>query len=56
MSTASNHRKRSHRSQYLLRGFTGSRKSVVKPTLSGRKRFDLISLIRRAFTRKKEEF
>lgn len=55
MSTASNHRKRSHRSQYLRRGYTGSRRAIGTPTLGKRKRFDLIGLLRRAFARKKEE-
>lgn len=32
MSTAKNHAKRSHRSHYRGRMYTGSRKSVVKPT------------------------
>lgn len=32
MSSAQNHRARSHRSQYRARAFNGGRRSVVKPT------------------------
>ena len=32
MSSAQNHRARSHRSQYRARAFNGSRRSMVKPT------------------------
>lgn len=54
MSSAANHRKRSHRSQFRTRCFTGSRRAVVKPTLSRPKWLDLIRKIRQLFTRKKE--
>lgn len=48
MSSAANHRKRSHRSHYRTRAFTGSRQSVITPTLSKSKIAQFISLIRRA--------
>lgn len=32
MSSAQNHRTRSHRSQYRARAFNGGRRSVIKPT------------------------
>lgn len=32
MSSAQNHKARSHRSQYRARAFNGGRRSVVKPT------------------------
>ena len=48
MSSAANHRKRSHRSHYRSRAFTGSRQSVITPTLSKSKMAQFISLIRRA--------
>lgn len=34
MSTAANHVKRSHRSQYRARAFQGGQRSVIKPTVS----------------------
>ncbi len=55
MSTAANHRKRSHRSQYRARCFTGSRRAVVTPTLSRPRLLDIIRKMRQFFTREKEE-
>lgn len=34
MSTAANHRKRSHKSHFRTRGFNGGRKSVITPTVN----------------------
>lgn len=53
MSTAANHRKRSHRSQYRARCFTGSRRAVVTPTLSRPKLLDIIRKMRQFFQRKR---
>jgi hypothetical protein len=55
MSTAANHRKRSHRSEYLTRCYNGSRRSVVKPTVNRRSLLDFIRQIRRERNRSKQE-
>lgn len=55
MSTATNHRKRSHRSHYRTRMFNGSRKSVIKPTIGRTGIMGLIRKIRRAKSEKKGE-
>lgn len=52
MSTAANHRKRSHRSQYRSRAWSGGRKSVIKPTVSKSKFGQFIKLIRQTLSRK----
>lgn len=46
MSTAANHRKRSHRSQYRSRAWSGGRRSVIKPTVSKSKFMQFIKLVR----------
>jgi hypothetical protein len=55
MSTATNHRKRSHRSEYLTRCYNGSRRSVVKPSVTRHSLMDWIRQIRRARNRSKQE-
>lgn len=54
MSTATNHAKRSHRSNYRARMFNGSRKSVIKPTVKKSGFMAFIRMIRDAFKRNKE--
>lgn len=53
MSTAANHRKRSHRSQYRSRAWSGSRRSVIKPTVSKSVFMQLVKLIRQFVSRKR---
>lgn len=55
MSTAKNHAKRSHRSNYRARMFNGSRKSVVRPTVKKSAFIQFIKMIRNAFRRRKEQ-
>ena len=55
MSTAANHRKRSHKSHYRSRAWSGSRRSVIKPTVSKSKFRQFIKLIRQALSRKTTE-
>ena len=55
MSTAANHRKRSHKSHYRSRAWSGSRRSVIKPTVSKSKFGQFIKLIRQALSRKTTE-
>lgn len=52
MSTAANHRKRSHRSHFRSRAWSGGRRSVIKPTLSKGKFAQFISRIRSALSRR----
>ena len=52
MSTAMNHRKRSHRSQYRSRAWSGGRRSFIKPTVSKSKFGQFIKMIRQALSRK----
>lgn len=54
MSSAKNHAKRSHRSNFRARMFNGGRKSVTKPTLSKSKFMQFIKLIRDYMHRNKE--
>lgn len=46
MSSAMNHRKRSHRSEYRSRGFTGGRVSVITPTIHKRHSFNLMRMLK----------
>lgn len=55
MSTAANHRKRSHKSHYRSRAWSGSRRSVIKPAVSKSKFRQFIKLIRQALSRKTTE-
>lgn len=49
MSTAANHRKRSHRSEYKARiYYGGTRRISMQPTVRKRHDFGLMSMIRRA--------
>lgn len=48
MSTAKNHAKRSHRSHYRSRAWSGSRRSVITPTVNKTGMMGLIQKIRRA--------
>lgn len=52
MSTAANHRKRSHRSQYRSRAWSGGRRSVITPTVSKSRFMQFIKLIRQYLSRK----
>lgn len=53
MSTKANHRKRSHRSEYRKRGYTGSRMAPITPTLHKQHIMDLIHMIRMDRARRK---
>lgn len=53
MSTAANHRKRSHRSQYRSRAWSGGRRSVITPTVSQSAFMQLVKLIRQFVSRKR---
>ena len=54
MSSAINHARRSHRSAYRTRGFSGGgRKSVIKPTLSKDKSKQLINQMAKFLSKKK---
>lgn len=53
MSTAANHRKRSHRSQYRSRAWSGGRRSVIKSTVSKSFFMQLVKLIRQFVSRKR---
>lgn len=53
MSTAANHRKRSHRSQYRSRAWSGGRRSVITPTVSKSVFMQLVKLIRQFISRKR---
>lgn len=55
MSSAYNHMKRSHRSNYRTRAYTGGRKSVITPTLSKTKQMQFIKLIRQFLEKRKEQ-
>ena len=55
MSTAANHRKRSHRSHYRTRGFNGGRRSVIKPSLNKNASMKLINRIAKFLSKKKGE-
>lgn len=46
MSSAVNHAKRSHRSNYRAKAFNGGRKSVVNPTVSKAVFGQLIKMLR----------
>lgn len=50
MSTAKNHSKRSHRSHYRSRAWSGSRRSVIRPTVRKSAFMRFISMIREAIT------
>lgn len=55
MSTAANHRKRSHKSHFRTRGFNGSRRSVIKPTASKNAFMQWINRIAKFLSKKKGE-
>lgn len=55
MSSAINHAKRSHRSAYRTRGFTGGRKSVITPTVGKEASKQLINQIAKFLSKKKGE-
>lgn len=55
MSTAANHRKRSHRSEYRARAFNGSRRSVIKPTVKKGFFMQMINRIAKFLSKKKGE-
>lgn len=46
MSSATKHRKRSHRSEYRARAYTGGRLSVITPALHKQHSFNLMRMIR----------
>lgn len=46
MSTAMNHRKRSHKSNFRARAFNGAKRSVIKPSLRKDDYFSFIRFIR----------
>lgn len=46
MSSAMNHRKRSHRSEYRARAFMGGRMSVIKPTIHKQHNFNIMRMLR----------
>lgn len=52
MSSAINHRKRSHRSAYKTRGFNGSRRSVEAVSLTRKQKLNVMHMLRKFFTRK----
>lgn len=54
MSSAMNHAKRSHRSHFKSRAFSGGRASVITPSLHRQHSFDLLRLMR-GLRRKKPE-
>lgn len=55
MSTAENHAKRSHRSHYRSRAWSGSRRSVIRPTAKKSFFARMIQQIRKAFKPVKKE-
>lgn len=55
MSTAYNHRKRSHRSHYRTRGFNGSRRSVIALTVNKNVFAQFIRMIAKFLSKKKGE-
>lgn len=55
MSTAANHRKRSHRGHYRTRGFNGGRKSVITPTVNKNIFAQFIRVIAKFLSKKKGE-
>lgn len=55
MSSAINHAKRSHRSAFRTKGFSGSRKSVIKPTVGKEASKQLINQIAKFLSKKKGE-
>lgn len=55
MSAAKNHAKRSHRSHYRSRAWSGSRRSVIKPTVGKSAIAQFIQKIRKARPAKKEQ-
>lgn len=49
MSTAANHRKRSHRSEFRTRPYRGGTARIsMQPTVKKRDNFNLLTIIRRA--------
>lgn len=53
MSTAANHRKRSHRSEYRARPYRGGTRTIsMQPTVRKRSNFGLIRLIRQAMAKR----
>ncbi len=46
MSSAMNHVKRSHRSEYRNRAFMGNRASVITPSIQKQHSFNLIRMLR----------
>ena len=55
MSTAANHRKRSHRSNFRARAFNGGRRSVIKPTANKGFFRQMINKIAKFLSKKKGE-
>lgn len=56
MSTAINHAKRSHKSAYRARGFSGhGRLSVIKPSLDKNKSMQVINQLAKFLSKKKGE-
>lgn len=54
MSTATNHAKRSHRSNFRARAFNGARRSVITPTIRKDDYFSFIRMLRQAMSRNRE--
>jgi hypothetical protein len=55
MSSAINHAKRSHHSAYRTRGFSGGRKSVIKPSIHKEGTMQSINQIAKYLSKKKGE-
>lgn len=54
MSTAMNHRKRSHKSNFRARAFNGAKRSVIKPSLRKDDYFIFIRMLRQVMNRNRE--
>lgn len=54
MSTAKNHSKRSHRSNFSARAFNGARRNVITPTIRKDDYFSFIRMLRQAMGRNRE--
>lgn len=54
MSTAMNHRKRSHKSNFRARAFNGAKRSVIKPSLRKDDYFSFIRMLRQGMNRNRE--
>lgn len=55
MSSKANHVKRSHRSNYKARMFSGSRKSVIKPTVGKNGFMQQMAMIRKFMANRKSK-